>query len=98
MTNSYEIIENAVKEYWQEHYPCDVIAFFHQKYDYQDDSKWEWCEELVECHGSGDYEGMTFLDDFCEGQTCVKNITIVPLSDVTGFYTAIWGLGWGELL
>ena len=24
--------------------------------------------------------------DFCEGQTCVKDITIVPLHEVTSFY------------
>ena len=62
----------------------DVVAFFYQKYAWDD--KWEWHEELVECHGSDDYENMTFLSDFCEGQTEVKDVTIVSLHDVTAFY------------
>lgn len=82
---SYDIIEEAVKAYWQDTYPQDVIAFFHQKYSWE--KEWEWCEELVECHGCDDYEHMTFLTDFCEGQTDVKDIVIVPLREVTAFYS-----------
>lgn len=83
--NSYEIIEEAVRKFWKENYPQNVIAFFYQKYDYED--SWEWCEELVECCGYNDYEHMEFFYDFCEGQTCVKDLIIVPLSDVAGLYT-----------
>lgn len=83
--NSYEIVGAAVRKFWKENYPQNVIAFFYQKYDYED--SWEWCEELVECHGYDDYEHMEFFYDFCEGQTCVKDLIIVPLSDVTGLYT-----------
>lgn len=82
--NSDDIIEEAVKKYWKEKYPQDVIAFFYQKHDWA--KLWEWCEELVECHGSSDYENMTFLNDFCEGENCVKGLTIVPLSEVTEFF------------
>lgn len=82
--NSYDVISDAVTAYWKENYPCDVIAFFYQKYSYE--TKWEWMEELVECNGYDDYENMTFLYDFCEGQTDVKDITIVPLSEVTRHY------------
>ena len=83
--NSYEIVAEAVRKFWKENYPQNVIAFFYQKYDYED--SWEWCEELVECAGYDDYEHMEFFYDFCEGQTCVKDLIIVPLSDVTGLYT-----------
>lgn len=83
--NSYEIVEEAVRKFWKENYPQNVIAFFYQKYDYED--SWEWCEELVECCGYNDYEHMEFFYDFCEGQTCVKDLIIVPLSEVTRLYT-----------
>lgn len=85
MKDSYDIIEAAVKEYWKKHLPIDVVVFFYQKYEH--DNNWEWCEELVESHSDSDYENMTFLNDFCEGQTCVKDITIVPLWEVTKYYT-----------
>lgn len=84
--NSYDIIGEAVKKYWNESHPQDVVAFFYQKYDFEDDAEWEWCEELVEAYSSSDYERMMFLYDFCEGQTCVKDIRIVPLEDVTRYY------------
>lgn len=82
--DSYGVIEGAVKDYWRANYPQDVVAFFQQKYSWDD--KWERCEELVECHGSDDYENMTFLYDFCEGQTEVKDVVIIPLCEVTAFY------------
>ena len=82
--DSYDVIAGAVKDYWKVNYPQDVVAFFQQKYSWDD--KWERCEELVECHGSIDYENMTFLSDFCEGQTEVKNVVIIPLREVMSFY------------
>lgn len=86
--DSYDIIGDAVHEYWRENYPCDVVAFFWQKYDFEPDTQWQWCEEVITCTSSNiDRAGIEFLDDFCEGQTCVKDVRIVPLSDVTEFYT-----------
>lgn len=82
--DGYDVVAGAVKDYWKVNYPQDVVAFFQQKYSWDD--KWERCEELVECHGSDDYENMTFLYDFCEGQTEVKDVVIVPLCEVTAFY------------
>lgn len=82
--SSYDAIESAVKAYWKENYPQDVVAFFYQKYSFDD--RWEWCEELVECCGNDDYENMVFLNDFCEGQTDVKNVVIASLHDVTNYY------------
>ena len=82
--DSYDVIAGAVKDYWKVNYPQDVVAFFQQKYSWDD--KWERCEELVACHGIADYENMTFLSDFCEGQTEVKDVVIIPLREVTAFY------------
>lgn len=82
--DSYDIIAKVVKDYWESNFPQDVVLFFQQKYSWDD--KWERCEELVECHGSDDYENMTFLSDFCEGQTEVKDVVIIPLREVTAFY------------
>lgn len=82
--DSYDVIAEAVKDYWKANYPQDVVAFFQQKYSWDD--KWERCEELVECHESNNYENMTFLSDFCEGQTEVKDVVIIPLREVTAFY------------
>ena len=85
--NSYDYITDAVRTYWKNTFPQDVVAFFQQKYSYE--NKWERCEEVVFCKSDSDYETVSFLDDFCEGQTCIKNITIVPLSEVTGYYARI---------
>lgn len=82
--NSYDIVAKAVREFWKANYPQDVIAFFYQKYVHED--SWDWCEELILCAGINNYDSMEFINDFCEGQTCVKDLTIVPLSDVTEFY------------
>lgn len=90
--DSYDIVEEAVRKYWNENYPCDVVAFFWQKYDYEPDTAWIWCEEIVMCTSTID-NSMAFLSDFCEGQTCVKGIRIVSLDEVTAFYTEQKGLG-----
>lgn len=82
--SSYDIIEEAVTKYWQKSAPQDVIVFFYQKYAH--DSGWDFCQELVMANSSFDYESMTFLNDFCEGQTDVKDIIIIPLKDVTLYY------------
>lgn len=84
--NSYDIIANAVREYWERNYPTDVVAFFYQKYEFERDDEWEWCEELVFPQGSDNWETVIFQNDFCEGQTCVKDITIVELDKITSYY------------
>ena len=84
--NSYDIVGNAVREYWKKYcLPCDVVCFFYQKYEWE--NNWEWCEELVECDSDSDFESITFHSDFCEGQTMVKDLKIVPLWEVTELYT-----------
>lgn len=85
--DSYDIIAAKVREYWKATYPQDVIAFFYQKYDFESEMEWEWCRELISPHGSDDYERVIFENDFCEGQTDVKDVRIVSLDEIIDFYT-----------
>lgn len=82
--NSYDIIENAVINFWEATgYPHDVVVFFYQKYEHE--NNWRFCSEVVESCSSYEYE-MAFLNDFCEGETCVKDIKIVSLREVLEYY------------
>ena len=83
--NTYDYVAHAVRSYWKVHYPQDMVAFFFQKYGHE--SEWEWREELIQCEGSDDYENLTFVNDFCEGQTDVKCLTVIPLEQVLHFYS-----------
>lgn len=82
--DSCDIIAETVQKYWRKSYPQDVVVFFYQKYSHETD--WRQCEELVIAHSDSDYESITFLDDFCEGETDVKDIRIVPLWVVLSTY------------
>ena len=82
--NSYDSIANMVRAFWKTTYPQTVIAFFFQKYDF--DSEWEYCEELIYPHSSDNCDSVVFHNDFCEGQTEVKDIRIVSLDEVIQFY------------
>ena len=82
--DSYDIVAEAVRKFWRENCPQPVIAFFYQKYDY--DNKWKWREELIECESSYNYDMVIFQMDFCEGQEDVKDLTIASLDEVIDFY------------
>lgn len=82
--NSYDIVLEKVREYWKQEYPKKVIVFFYQKYSH--DSEWDWCAELVSPYAFDDYETVIFDNDFCEGQTNVKDIHIVPFDEIIDFY------------
>lgn len=82
--DSYDIVAEAVRKFWRENRPQAVIAFFYQKYDY--DNKWEWREELIECESCSNYDMVIFQMDFCEGQEDVKDLTIASLDEVIDFY------------
>lgn len=86
MKDSYDIVGEAVKAFWENTgFAEEVIVFFYQKYEWED--RWEWCEELVTCESPNpDESAVVFENDFCEGETCVKNLTIVPLRQVTEYY------------
>lgn len=82
---SYDIVGKAVRDYWDEHgYQDDMVAFFYQKYEFESDKDWVFMSEIVLHDGRGNME---FLSDFCEGETCVKNLTVVPLDIVLEEYS-----------
>lgn len=89
MKNSYDIIGDAVRSFWRKTYPQTVIAFFSQKYEFE--TEWEHCEELIYPESSYDCDSVVFHCDFCEGQTEVKDIMIVPLEKIIEFYRDNWG-------
>ena len=80
MKNSYDIVLEAVIDFWTKNTPCDVVIFFYQKYEFEK----EWCfvQEYV-TFNNGEVE---FTDDFCEGQTCVKYLVLVPFNKVAEYY------------
>lgn len=82
--NTYDYVEDAVRKYWKEHYPMEMIAFFYQKYDFEDE--WRRQTELIECDSDRDDGTVIFLNDFCEGETDIKCLHVVPLEDVMEFY------------
>lgn len=57
--------------------------------------EWEWEEEFASPHASDDFETVVFQHDFCEGQTCVKDLIVVPFDEVSGFYAEMKGLKGG---
>lgn len=86
MKYSEEIIADAVRKYWNETYPHDVVVFFEQKYEHE----FSWNEEWViaEPYESSNNDAVIFNTDFCEGQTEVRGIKIADLDDVIDFYRA----------
>ena len=81
---TYDIIAEAVRDFWKQSIPQPVVVYFCQKYDYED--CWEACAEIINCVASDDYETVEFCNDFCEGQQCVKDIMVVPLTEVINYY------------
>lgn len=81
---AYDIIAEAVRNFWKQSIPQPVVVYFFQKYDYN--FYWEEHAELADCVSSDDYETVEFLDDFCEGQQCVRDIKIVPLERIIDYY------------
>ena len=83
--DAYDIVGDAVRNFWHQiGHPCDCIAFFDMRYDW--DNRWDRCRELITCNGSTDFDTVIFECDFCEGQTVVDNLCIVPLDEVTDYY------------
>lgn len=83
MNNSYDIIADEVKRYWNYLADHDLqvdvfyIAHFYQKYEKSD--KWEECTEIIECQ---DGHNVNFMMDFCEGQTQVKDLRVYALYQI----------------
>lgn len=88
---SQDIIEKAVKQFWDYVGECDCVAFFEQKYDHSENWEKIRCVVYSDDWNKYDHE-MIFEWDFCEGQTDVRSIAIVALSDILDFYEANGGL------
>ena len=84
--NSYDIIAEAVRNFWKNKnfFVEPVIVFFQQKYDFAD--KWDDLAVLVDCESPTDDETVIFETDFCEGETCVKDMVVVPFDEVKNYY------------
>lgn len=82
---SDEIIAEAIVKFYKEHKELWVfdtekklVVVFDQKYEFED--KWEHDWSLITYDCKKDL--VISEDDFCEGQTEVKNIKIYDLYDV----------------
>lgn len=81
---SSDIVANAVRQYWKDNYPQDVVVWLYQKYEHE---QFYSLETVVASPDSdSDFETIEFNFDFDEGQTCVEIVRIVPLSEVMEFY------------
>lgn len=79
------IATGAVKDFWKNYHPEDVVIYFKQKYEYENDDKWEQVDTIAYYDGANS-DNVAFLDDFFEGQTCIKDIHVVNLEDVMEYY------------
>lgn len=82
--DTYDIIAEAVREYWKKKGSQDVIVFFEQKYD-SPYSEWVKMEELIESEGM-ESDRIIFHNDFCEGHMLARNIHVIPLWVVLRHY------------
>lgn len=82
---SCDIIAKAIKDYTnmqiKDNRPIDseYIVHFYQKYEWDD--KWEECTVIVYCDGFP-LGAIEFSNDFYEGQTEVKEISIMALYEI----------------
>lgn len=89
--SSVDIVSNETRECWKKMgYPDDMVAFFYQKNDYE--NEWEWITAIMQCESSSDFETVWPSWDFDEGHTHVKDLTLVPLDEVLVFYAEQKGL------
>lgn len=84
MKDSDKIIADAVRKYWNETYPHDVVVFFEQKYEHEFSWDGEWV--IATPYSSSNADTVIFNTDFCEGQTEVRGIEIADLDDVIYYY------------
>lgn len=84
MIMSEDIIADAVRKYWNETHPRDVVVFFEQKYEHEFSWDKEWA--IATPYSSSNADTVIFNTDFCEGQTEVRDIKIADLDDVIDYY------------
>lgn len=76
---SEKIVSDAIRDYWIQCGVCDVIVLFEQKYAHEHD--WEECAEFASPYSDAG-PPVCFSNDFCEGQTDVRNIKIIRFDEV----------------
>lgn len=79
---SYDIVGDKIREFWRKTCSIPVVVFFSQKYEFED----EWEQHAEIAYPDDYYDEVVFEDDFCEGQTEVKEIKIVPIDYIVQFY------------
>lgn len=85
--NSEDIIAKAVKQFWEDGVvEDDCVVFFEQKYHHE--KVWE----KITCVVYSCDSRMVFEYDFCEGQSDVRSVKIIKLSDVIDFFEENGGL------
>lgn len=80
---SEHLVAKEVKSFWEKTYPADVVCFFKQKYE--DEKEYDAIATIAYYDGQN-IDNVEFHDDFWEGQTVAKDITIVNLDDVMMYY------------
>lgn len=87
MFTTQDILAVAVRQFWEEKYqPETVVCFFEQRYEFQKES--DKCIVIAECDRDIFYneDDIIFDYDFCEGQTVLENLKIVPLRYICEYY------------
>lgn len=89
MKFSDDIVAEAIKKYYEEHDymwafsdECYLVATFYQKYAHQE--TWDHEAQLIIYNCKTDT--IIYEDDFCEGQTEVKDINVYDLYDVLEYF------------
>ena len=89
MKYSDDLVAEAVIKYYKEHEDYwafsnhkYLVAVFYQKYAHSE----KWNHEIELLVYNCDTDIVSFEDDFCEGQTDVKDIKIYELDDVLEYF------------
>ncbi len=85
MSISNVVAEHVRKEWEKRGYSFNCIAYFEAKYEWEEN--YTLYEELIMSDSDTDLEMVYFDSDFDEGQQMIKDIIIVDLSVITGYYT-----------
>lgn len=77
MANLYNIVADKIRAFCQATYYSSVIASFDQSYDGKD---WEHQVEFASFEND-DFETVVFDNDWCEGQSHIRNLKVWHLED-----------------
>ena len=63
-----------------------LAVMFDQKYEHEKEKDWERIQTVADISWNKDAPVIEFYDDFCEGQTDVRRVTITPLDIVLNWF------------